>query len=909
MSGTGAADPPLYLWRFSGIEYDEARMELRADGGAVAMEPRPLQVLALLLRHAGEVVTKQELFDAVWAGRPTVDHVLATAVGKLRRAFGDEREELIATVPRLGYRFVGAVERIVVGRRMTSGLSFERGQSVPGREHFRLEAQLDRTLASEVWLARHDKTREARVYKFGFDATHLSALKREATLARVLRESLGERDDFVRVIDWNFATEPFYLEEEYGGKDLLAWAADAPDLAHWTLSERVAFFLPIADALAAAHGVGVLHKDLKPANVLVQPGGDGWRARIADFGSGRLLEPERLEELGITALGLTRTNAISPDSSGGTLLYLAPEVIAGHMPTAQSDIYALGILLYQVAVGDLRKPLTSGWERDIDDALLREDIARATDGEPSRRLASAAELADRLRRLPERRAEREHLAATERSEQIARRALERSRARRPWVAALVGALALGLGIAAWLYGRADAARVRAEHETARSTAIRTFLSDDLLGAADPSNAYYDGDPTIAELLRRAEATLAGRFAHEPDIRGAVYEALARAYAGFGRTDAATDDYDRAAAAYDAAGSTDAALRVRYDAIRMLALRHSYEGADRRLSETTRLAGDRAGNDPELALHAALARGMLANQRFDAHGTLREYTIADALQRAHWPDDASLAIAIRSRLADGHLRLGEFAEAEDVIRHRMLDDPILSEQRVGKAAIGSMHRELARVLRNQSHLDEARVEAESAVAMMKAGLGPDHFHVIDALSVLSSIYQDLHQCDAALATAREVVQRYTAVRPMTDQGTLIEVGNLGFVEYDCGDLPNAIVHLTQAEQGLVDHYGDGLAAVQVYRVGIAKALADTGRYDDALAKLGNVSGAAMQSAETRSGALDEADFTRGRIYVLQGRRDEGLDLLRALKSRIERRKGGSDILAEIDEFLERHEAPR
>jgi non-specific serine/threonine protein kinase len=301
--------------------------------------------------------------------------------------------------------------------------------------------------------------------------------------------------------------------------------------------------------------------------------------------------------------------------------------------------------------------------------------------------------------------------------------------------------------------------------------------------------------------------------------------------------------------------------------------------------------------------------MLANQRFDAHGTLREYAIADALQREHWPDDASLAIAIRTRLADGHLRLGEFAEAEDLIRHRMLDDPILSEQRVGKAAIGWMHNELARVLRNQSRLDEARTEAESAVAMVKAGLGPDHFHVIDALSVLSSIYQELHLCDEALATAREVVRRYTAARPMTDQGTLIEVGNLGFVEYDCGDLPNAIAHLTQAEHGLVDNYGEGLAAVQAYRVGLANALADTGRYDDALGELDDVSGVKLQSAETRSGALDEADFARGRIYVLQGRRDEGLDLLRALKSRIEQREGGSDILDKLDTFLGQHEAPR
>ena len=84
-------------------------------------------------------------------------------------------------------------------------------------------------------------------------------------------------------------------------------------------------------------------------------------------------------------------------------MYLAPEVLAGQSPSAAADVYALGVMLYQLMVGDFRKPLAPGWEAEIKDPLLREDIADAACGDPAKRLNSAADLVERLLTLDERR--------------------------------------------------------------------------------------------------------------------------------------------------------------------------------------------------------------------------------------------------------------------------------------------------------------------------------------------------------------------------------------------------------------------------------------------------------------------------------------------------------------------------
>jgi eukaryotic-like serine/threonine-protein kinase len=470
--------PALYRYRFGTAEFDEGRFELRVAGQLIEIQRRPLEVLEVFLRHAGEVVTHNELVRAVWQDRPTGGHVIHTTLTRLRSALGEENAERIVTVARVGYRLTGSIERIAVGRHFANSSILDEDGLVSRRENFVLVSRLSQSSKHEVWLARHVKTGELRVYKFGADGEGLAALKREATFGRVLRRSLGERNDLVQLLDWNFAAPPFFLEYEYGGVSLLDWARQ--HLAGLSVEERIGVFLQAADAVAAAHSVGVLHEDLKPANLLISgialaEGANGrWRVRVTDFGSARLLEPERLQGLAITQFDAMTTGGVVSDGLA-TPLYVAPERLAGGTATVQSDVFALGILLYQLAIGDLRRPLVSGWEREVPDEFLREDILAATDGSPAFRPPSAKALADRLRRLSARREKRAHDEAGRRAAAAAIEALRRRRARRPWVLVVFLSVALGLSSTLAFHWRANAGRDRSAPPVACGSQTRPVI--------------------------------------------------------------------------------------------------------------------------------------------------------------------------------------------------------------------------------------------------------------------------------------------------------------------------------------------------------------------------------------------------------------------------------------------------
>ena len=516
------------LWRFGNAELDERTLELRVDGELAALEPKPMEVLFHLLHHAGEVVTKDELAEACWPRRVLSDTVLTKTISRLREVLQDENQAVIRTIHGYGYRLVAQVSVVAATSTAAAApkLGFKAGDHLPLRPQWGLVERLGSGRSGEAWLARHDKTNELRVYKFPLDVLALSSLKREITLSRLLAEAGSGR--IARVLDWNLEQEPYFIESEYAaGGNLIQWANTLGGLSKLPLAVRVDLAAQVAETLAAAHSVGVLHKDLKPANVLVDTTDAAPRIKLADFGSGGVLDPERLEALGLTRLGFTRTIAAA-DASSGTPLYLAPELLAGQPATVQADIYAVGVMLYQLAVGDFRRSLAPGWELEIPDELLREDIAAAAAGDPRRRLADASALAQRLRSLDERRAERARQRAAQAEAETARIALERLQVRRKWMLAVVGVLSAGVVISLALFMDARRARNEAAHAAAASRAVADFLSTDLF-ANISSEERPPNQWTVAQLLDAASGQIDKRFAGQPEVAQQIHAALGGAY--------------------------------------------------------------------------------------------------------------------------------------------------------------------------------------------------------------------------------------------------------------------------------------------------------------------------------------------------------------------------------------------
>ncbi|MFY9345916.1 MAG: protein kinase [Planctomycetota bacterium] len=269
--------------------------------------------------------------------------------------------------------------------------------------------------------------------------------------------------------------QPFLVMELIDGVDLRTHAGRAK----LGLPERLALFAQVADGVHHAHGRGVVHRDLKPDNVLVDSLGT---AKVLDFGVARAKD----SSLDLTSMA-TRAGELI-----GTLSYMAPEQLAGNPDaiTARSDIYSLGVMLYELLSNRLPHevaglPIAAAIHILTDeppaplarlDARLRGDlatiVAKAMGRDPARRYATAADFAADIRR------HLEHRPIQARPASITYRVrtmVRRNRGLATGLGAAFAAMLLGLGATVW---QAQARGVE------RDRALRQTYSANVIAAGD-----------------------------------------------------------------------------------------------------------------------------------------------------------------------------------------------------------------------------------------------------------------------------------------------------------------------------------------------------------------------------------------------------------------------------------------
>jgi serine/threonine protein kinase len=213
-----------------------------------------------------------------------------------------------------------------------------------------------------------------------------------------------------------------YSFEEIAGRHVLAMElVEGDDLATrissgpLPLEEIRSFARQVAEALAAAHEKGIVHRDLKPTNVRLASGG---RVKLLDFGLAK-----RADEPPVGSEDATATAALSEAGAVmGTVPYMSPEQVSGRPMDARSDLFSLGIVLYEMASG--RRPFAGGSTAELAAAILRDTpppvgrlradlpedladvIARCLEKDPRSRVRSARDFLARGRGSASRRASR-----------------------------------------------------------------------------------------------------------------------------------------------------------------------------------------------------------------------------------------------------------------------------------------------------------------------------------------------------------------------------------------------------------------------------------------------------------------------------------------------------------------------
>ncbi len=559
------------------------------------------------------------------------------------------------------------------------------------------------------------------------------------------------------------------------------------------LTNRLELFLQVCTAVQYAHQSLIVHSDLKPGNVLVTADG---APKLLDFGIARLLDsavvPQMIE---------TRRLALTP-------VYASPEQLRGESLTAASDVYSLGVILYQLLAGSRPPPLSKPpshtarvarrpsrtWARrlrgDLDAIVLK-----ALDPEARHRYPSVAELAADLR------SHLDHRPVGARSGTWFYRSRRWLR-RRWWVVAglLLGLTALGaLGLQE---RRLRSTLSFAQQEKAHAAAVTDFL--DRLLEASQLNASPGEELTVRKVLDQASRALPLDLAHQPRVQGRLLLTLGYAYQTLGHLDRSEEAFEAAVRVHrHTVGEVHEATAMSLDRLAALRLQQGRLGEAEAFNRRALSIRQQLFDTGDLVIAESLHNlGEVLHARGDLEGALELYLRAEQIRRQDVGTQHPAYLESLFELARLFRDKGDPDTAEVYFRRALP----LSRQLHGEHHTLTLQvtHDLAYLLRDSDQQQTSERLFRKAIDGYRRVLGPEHRWTSTATRNLARLLRNQNRFREAEELLLGVLESHRGLAPRGDLYTAYIEEDLGRLRLKEGDPATAEAHLRRALALLRDH---------------------------------------------------------------------------------------------------------
>ena len=658
---------------------------------------------------------------------------------------------------------------------------------------------------------------------------------------------------------------PYFIMEYVNGSSITKHC----DEQKLSITDRLGLFLQVCEAVEHAHHKGIIHRDIKPPNILVASQADKAAPKIIDFGIAKAITQPLTERTLFTEKGQLI----------GTPEYMSPEQVrmSDRDIDTRSDIYSLGVLLYELLIGVMPFDSDKLRESGIDD--VRRIISEQDPKTPSTRLTSLGEYAKKIAECRGTNVTTLSKRLREELEWIPLKAMRKDRTRRyrsaceladdirnylngvPLIAgpesaayrlkkfvgrnrALVtGALVVLVVMiagsiisaafavkAARARGDAVAARDEAERQAKTSQSVSDFLREDLLASVDPYVAQ-GREVTVRSFLDAASEKLEGKFEQEPLVEASIRHTLGNTYRNIGDFGPAEKHLERAYNVQreqlgqehpDTLGTMEGLARVywrqgRYDKAQLLFTK-TVEGRRKVLGEE---------HPDTLYSMNDLAMLYYSQGRYKKAELL--YTTMLQISRA-FLGDSVCTMLFMGNLATVYRSQGRYSEAENLyVRAMEQSQRLLGEEHPD--TLYSMNG-LAMLYIAQGRYDEAEPLLLNVLDIEYLVLGEEHLDTLYSMNGLASLYTALGRYEEAEELLINALKIERLTLGEEHPTTLISVNCLGWLYYQMSRYSDSELLLVNALQSRQFVLGDEHPDTLESKNDIAVLYRDQSRYQEA-----------------------------------------------------------------------------